>query len=244
MAMELPPVPEEPVRPPPVALRGEVPLQIAVADGVELDARVAVPDGARRVAVVCHPHPLYGGTMHNAVVISVVKVLAERGIATLRFDFRGVGASSGRFDDTVGETDDVAAALAEAVRRVPDAEPMLAGYSFGSACALRVALGLARIAHPSPHRVALVAPSPRLSRLELLGGEPAREVDASRMLVVAPSRDQFADLPDVRALADRVGARLEVVEGDHFLMGARRRVGELVADHFTAGARGDGDDRA
>ncbi|MCC7541337.1 MAG: alpha/beta hydrolase, partial [Deltaproteobacteria bacterium] len=162
----LPPVPDEPVRPPPVAIAGEVALRIGVREGVELDARLAVPEGARRVVVVAHPHPLYGGTMHNAVVVAIVKAAAARGMATLRFDFRGVGASSGQFDDTVGETDDVAAALAEAARRVPRARLALAGYSFGSACALRVVLGLSSIAHPMPARVALVAPSPRLFRLE------------------------------------------------------------------------------
>lgn len=234
MARELPPVPEVPVRPPQVVLTGEARLRVAVAEDVELDARMTGATDARGVAVVCHPHPLYGGTMHSAMVVAIAKALAESGIATLRFDFRGVGASSGRFDDTVGETDDVAAMLAEASRRWPSATPLLAGYSFGAACALKLALGRARVAHPMPKRVALVAPSPRLFGLDGYTRDHERSSIRPSTLIVAPSRDEFADIPDVRALAERIGARLEVVEGDHMLVGARRRVAELVAEHFAS----------
>src|SRR5262245_45273328 len=83
-------------------------------------------------AVVCHPHPLYGGTMHNKVVFHVDKVLSGAGLPVLRFNFRGVGMSSGRYGDGEGETEDVIAALDYMAARFPQARLLVAGFSFGS----------------------------------------------------------------------------------------------------------------
>ena len=77
-----------------------------------LEARLAVPAGARLGVVVSHPHPLYGGDMDSPVVARIVESCAGRGLATLRFNFRGVGASTGRHDEGRGEQDDVRASLA------------------------------------------------------------------------------------------------------------------------------------
>jgi len=88
--------------------------------------------------VLCHPHPLYGGEMNNNVVVAVSQALSERGIAALRFNFRGVGLSEGVFDDGVGEQDDLRAALAVLADR-PEVNPNrlgVMGYSFGGMVAL------------------------------------------------------------------------------------------------------------
>jgi uncharacterized protein len=90
-------------------------------------------------AVVCHPHPLFGGTLDNKVVHSVARVLLRRGAATLRFNFRGVGASTGTHDGGAGETDDTLAAVAAARDRWPNLPLVLAGFSFGAAVAIRAA---------------------------------------------------------------------------------------------------------
>lgn len=95
-----------------------------------------VADARRGIAVVCHPHPLHGGTMHNKVVTMLARSLRELGLIVVRFNFRGVGESAGEYDEGRGETLDLLA-VAEWVRRHrPDDAFWLAGFSFGSYVAL------------------------------------------------------------------------------------------------------------
>lgn len=98
------------------------------------------------VALVLHPHPLHGGTMHNKVVHRTAKVLEEHGYATLRFNFRGVGQSTGAYDHGVGETADAEVALDFLLAEHPHPEEVIvAGFSFGSVIALRVGCADARV---------------------------------------------------------------------------------------------------
>ena len=99
--------------------------------------------GARRgTAVICHPHPVHGGTMHNKVVTIVERALGELGLDTVRFNFRGVGKSTGSYDEGQGESDDLASVVAW-VRGVRAGDALwLAGFSFGSYVALRMAKAL------------------------------------------------------------------------------------------------------
>jgi uncharacterized protein len=90
-------------------------------------------------ALVCHPHPLYGGSMTNKVVHMAARALHERGIATLKFNFRGVGRSAGAFDEGNGETQDALAALATLTALKPAAKILVAGFSFGAYIAYKVA---------------------------------------------------------------------------------------------------------
>jgi alpha/beta superfamily hydrolase len=87
--------------------------------------------------VVCHPHPLHGGTLHNKVVTTLARAGNDLGAPSLRFNYRGVGASEGSFDEGCGETDDALAAVAVARQRWPQAVLWLAGFSFGGHIALR-----------------------------------------------------------------------------------------------------------
>ena len=114
------------------------PLVIAGPAG-DLEALVEDPGAAKPAAcmVVCHPHPLHGGTMQNKVVTTLARCAEERGMPSLRFNFRGVGASAGAFDEGRGETEDALAAVATARQRWPDAALWLAGFSFGGYIALR-----------------------------------------------------------------------------------------------------------
>ncbi len=103
-------------------------------------------------AIICHPHSLHGGTLRNKVVTMIERSLRELGLATVRFNFRGVGASAGTFDEGIGETEDLAA-VAAWVRRVrPDDVVWLAGFSFGSYVALRAAkrLGATQLIQIAP----------------------------------------------------------------------------------------------
>src|ERR1700721_2311400 len=105
-----------------------------------LEAIVEDPGGqGPSYGVICHPHPLYGGTMDNKVVTTVARALQETGIPTLRFNFRGVAASAGEFDQGVGETADADAVASWGAERWPGRSLVIAGFSFGGYVALRLA---------------------------------------------------------------------------------------------------------
>ena len=93
-------------------------------------------------AVVCHPHPLYGGTMQNKVAHTLARAFVRQDMAALRFNFRGVGKSDGVFDDGVGELDDALVAVNWMRERAPGLPLWLAGFSFGAAIAVRAAIEL------------------------------------------------------------------------------------------------------
>ena len=117
----------------------ETPIEVDVRHGTRLEALLALPESPRAGLVVCHPHPLYGGDMHNPVVVRASEVAQGLGLATLRFNFRGVGASTGVHDEGKGEQDDVLAALDMLAARLPAGRQVgLAGYSFGSWVSARV----------------------------------------------------------------------------------------------------------
>ncbi|HKQ82731.1 MAG TPA: alpha/beta family hydrolase [Steroidobacteraceae bacterium] len=107
-----------------------------------LEALLEAPenDTGRGLAVVCHPHPLYGGTMNNKVVYTVARAFLDVGMPTLRFNFRGVEGSAGQFADGVGETEDARAAIHWMRARFPQRTLCLGGFSFGGAVAIRAAV--------------------------------------------------------------------------------------------------------
>lgn len=112
----------------------------------KLEAILKEPTGAPTgVALVCHPHPLGQGTMHNKVVYRAAAGLAEAGLVTLKFNFRGVGHSTGAHDEGVGEKQDVTDALAFLTENYPNQPVTLAGFSFGSRIGTEVALGDNRV---------------------------------------------------------------------------------------------------
>src|SRR5437868_4320456 len=96
-------------------------------------------------AVFCHPHPLFGGTMHNKVVYQAAKALHEFGVAVLRFNFRGVGESAGGHDNGRGEVDDVIAAVDYVEAEFPGVPLLVAGFSFGAWVGLRAGCADTRV---------------------------------------------------------------------------------------------------
>ncbi len=120
-------------------------LMIPASHG-QLEAILKEPAGERRgVALVCHPHPLGGGTMHNKVVFRAAAGLVDAGLATLRFNFRGVGASTGVHNEIEGGMEDVRDALEYLVTEYPGKDLTLAGFSFGSRTGMAVGVGDERV---------------------------------------------------------------------------------------------------
>jgi alpha/beta superfamily hydrolase len=196
-----------------------------------LEAVLETPaDGAvRGVAVVCHPHPQHGGTMHNKVVHTLARAFVRMGFATLRFNFRGTGDSAGSYDDGIGELDDALAAL-RWMRAGFAAGPLwLAGFSFGAAIAMRAAVraapdGLITVA-PAVARFAAGLSDPPACPWLIVQG------DADELVAVDATIDWVKSLPP--------GPELAVVAGAaHFFHGRLVELRELVTD-FVQKKAGD-----
>ena len=205
----------------------ETPVEVDVRDGPRLEARLALPEAPGAGLVICHPHPLYGGDMHNPVVVRVAETAQGAGVATLRFNFRGVGASGGVHGGGEGERDDVAAALVMLAGRLPAESPIgLAGYSFGAWVAARAAA-----AAPVLPALALVAPPLGMYDLDFLEGSP------SHTLLVAGSRDQYCPVEALERLGKRLGSQAEIIEGaEHFFFGKLFPLGLAVERWIRAWA--------
>ena len=186
-------------------------------------------DGGRRgSAVFAHPHPLHGGTMHNKVVYRAAQALTRAGWATLRFNFRGVGLSGGRYDEGRGEVDDFRAALDEAERE--SGLPVVAGgFSFGAAVALKAAAGDARIAALIVLGLPLATESGRLV--------PRPAVPA---FYAVGERDTFGPPDELRRFAG-AGAALEVFPGaGHFFDGSLDALGDAISRFLVSLPRSAG----
>ncbi len=165
----------------------EVLLDEPILDGLGNHALV------KHVAVVCHPHPLYGGTMTNKVVHILARTCNDLGATTVRFNFRGVGKSAGTHDDGGGETEDAQAMVQWAALRWPDASIWLAGFSFGAAIALRTSLLLA-----SNHRIVrLITIAPALRWLV----QVKTETPSCPWLIVQGDQDELVDVHAVQQWA-------------------------------------------
>ncbi len=187
-----------------------------------IEARVRGSKDATRAVLLCHPHPLYGGTMHSAVVVAIGKVLAAagEGIATVRFNYRGVGKSGGAYGEGIGETKDAQAALRFMAHRFPKATLVVCGYSFGTWVGLRAAATEGTV-----ERVALVAPAVRIFTF-------VREDAATfqgRIAIYLGDQDEFCDVAEAETLAKDLGARLTVFPGsDHYFLAGRRKLADVV----------------
>ncbi len=185
-------------------------LFIPVAHG-QLEAILKEPrEAARGVALVLHPHPQFGGTMHNKVVFRAATALNDSGLVTLRINFRGVGASTGVYDEGEGEQQDARDALDYLVAKYPGQPVTIAGFSFGSRVGLRVGMTDERVVH-------------------MVGiGLPTRLFDYSwlnecrkPLLLIHGADDEIAVADGVRELAAQLPAslpfKLEIIDGaGHF----------------------------
>jgi alpha/beta superfamily hydrolase len=176
--------------------------------------------------IVCHPHPLFGGTMDNKVVTTVARALQETGIPTVRFNFRGVGASAGAYDQGVGETADADAVAAWGAQRWPGRDLVIAGFSFGAYVALRLAQ------QRVPKHLITVAPA--LELFDAFG----MTVPRCPWVVIQGDAD---DVVDPAAVINWVNGldpkpRLVVLPGvGHFFHGRLRDLRDAVVDAIRSG---------
>ena len=165
---------------------------------------------ARGAALVLHPHPLGGGTMHNKVVFRAAAALNDAGLITLRVNFRGVGQSTGTHDEGYGEQDDVRVGLDYLVEKYPDQEITLCGFSFGARVGLEVGIADERV-------VRLISIGTPVDKYDFSFLESCRKP----ILFVHGENDEFGNVNRLRELVERIAgnsaAELRVIAGaGHF----------------------------
>lgn len=189
-------------------------------------AEAPAPREGPVAAVVCHPHPAHGGTMHNKVVYWLARGLAQAGLPTLRFNYRGVGLSTGAYDEGVGESDDIVAAVDWLAAQHPGRPLLLAGFSFGARFGLAVGLH-----HPAVSRLLGVGLAVRLLHAQALVG------GTKPVLFLHGDQDEFGGFDDVAALVAgwNAPAELRVLGGcGHFFNDRLPELADLVARRALA----------
>lgn len=193
----------------------------------ELESIVETPPDAscNYVAVLCHPHPLYGGMMTNKVVHMLAKTFNELGMPAVRFNFRGIGKSAGTYDEGRGETADCEAVARWALQRWPNAELVLGGFSFGGAVAIRAAARLA------PAKLVTVAPAIR--KVEVSDAD----IPDCPWLIVQGDQDELVDPNDIAQWAHGLpkSPMLKSLPGvDHFFHGKLNELRDAVLEWMRA----------
>ncbi len=197
------------------------------AGAIELACRAGV--SPRAVAVIAHPHPLFGGTMDNKVVTTLARAMAAAGASAYRFNFRGVGKSQGSHDDGRGETQDMLAVISYARGQHPGLPLWLSGFSFGGAVALAAG------AHAAANEMILVAPA-----FERLVGWHMAEGNAGvpeTALVIHGENDETVLLTSSFDWARSRNVPVVVVPGaDHFFHQRLHLIRQIVGRWLSAGA--------
>jgi uncharacterized protein len=201
-------------------------LFVAGAAGkIEVAAHINPAITPRAVAIVSHPHPLFGGTMDNKVITTIARALFDAGAATYRYNFRGIGQSDGAHDEGRGETEDLLTLIAWARQRHPGLPLWLAGFSFGGA------VTLAASEHAVVDEMVLVAPAfARMSHWQNVaeGGKPPTST-----LLIHGERDETVPLEDSFAWARPREITVAVVpNADHFFHLRLLSIKRLVLRHF------------
>ena len=209
--------------------RGATLVRFPSADGLSLEGRLT-PGAGDRGVVLCHPHPLYGGSMLTPVIMTVEAAFHAAGFTTLAFNFRGVGASEGVHGEGRTEVADVAGALAH-LRASLDAPPRpvaVAGYSFGSHVG-----GRAAAADPGVGFYLGVAPVVARYDYGFLAGL------RGRIALISGRRDEYSDAAKLEALAASLPARpwLRTLEADHFFADALDELGAACGEAIAWAAR-------
>jgi alpha/beta superfamily hydrolase len=200
-----------------------------LSGGFVLEGTLAIPEGAGPfpTVIVCHPHPLYGGDMDNNVVCKLSETLTQATLASLRFNFRGVGGSQGEFAQGIGEREDVEAAISfiSTTREVDWQRIGLAGYSAGAGFAMPVGSSDTRI-----KALAGVSPPINMFDFEFLKSCPKPK------LLISGGRDDFTPISQFLEFCQNLPEpkECESIEGaNHFWWGYESSLAEKVAAFFT-----------
>jgi uncharacterized protein len=173
-------------------------------------------------AVLCHPHPLYGGEMHNNVVSALADALQQAGVATLRFNFRGVGRSGGEHGAGEAEVEDVKAAVSYLLSRQAVPTVVVAGYSFGSMVGLRAGVADSRV-----HKLIGVA-------LPVGVSDPSFLLSVTKpKLLISGDRDNYSPIPGLQSLFAKLPepkALVTVQGADHFFWGQEEEVAKAAVE--------------
>ena len=184
------------------------------------------PGAPRGIALVCHPHPLFGGTNTNKVTQTLARTFAALGYVALRPNFRGVGQSAGTHDDVRGDCADMLAVIDEAKRRFGDLPVALAGFSFGAYVQTRVAQALAEANHPAQRLVLVGTAAGHVEGAR----QYAAQAVAADTIVIHGAADTTVPLANVLAWAEPLELPVTVIAGaDHFF---HRRL-QLIRDIVT-----------
>jgi uncharacterized protein len=189
---------------------------------LSLEGMLSPGEGDRGV-VISHPHPRYGGEMRNQVVGIIQEVFSGKGWTTLRFNFRGVGRSQGKYDEGVGEQEDVRAAVRH-LKEMGIKEIYLAGYSFGAWVNAQAALDMPEVAGSI-----LVAPPQTMLDFSFL------KSDSKTRLVIAGEWDTFGPLEEIHKIFGKMDSPppLKIVaEADHFFNGATAELRQALESFF------------
>jgi hypothetical protein len=195
---------------------------LQTADGLSLEAEWARPADALATAVLCHPHPKYGGTMRSIVISALFEALPKRAVGCLRFNFRGVEGSEGSYTEGRDEPLDVAAALDAAAEAAVAGPLALIGWSFGADIALAI---------DDPRITGWVGIAPPL-RFRPERAYDAVGDDPRPKLLVLAANDEFRAPAEIEAETSAwTSTRIETVPGaSHFFVGRTERVVTLVGD--------------
>lgn len=178
----------------------------------QLEAIVAPPSAekAKIMVIICHPHPLYGGTMENKVVTTAGRAFHDLGLWHIRFNFRGIGKSNGQYDEAKGEIEDLLAVMAWTKENFPDYEIWLAGFSFGSYIAMQAAL------REPITQLITIAPA-----INLFSFADADKLKSPWLLLVA-EQDELVPIADVKNWLSQLKRPIQTIifpQASHFFHG-------------------------
>ncbi len=202
-------------------------MHIPVSHG-RLEAQLREAEGpVRGCAVICHPHPLFGGTMHTKAVFRTAQALNEIGFHALRFNFRGVGTSTGEYGEGRAEEEDVDAALDWVTEAYPELPQLLGGFSFGSMVALKVGV---RDQRPQ----ALLGLGLAVDKWDY---SFLRDADKP-LLVIQGGEDEFGACPEVERVVSGLSSQITtrcIAKSDHYFHDHFEELQHAVKDYFTEG---------
>jgi uncharacterized protein len=196
--------------------------RINIKNGPEIIEGLFCKALAEKGVVICHPHPLMGGSMHNNVVEALQSAFAAENFSTLRFNFRGVGASTGSYDEGRGEKEDILAACSY-LKKLGLKELIFAGYSFGAWVGSKI---LEENDNPFTFNICV---SPPVDYFNFEWDKLKNKIN----LLICGDRDQFCALNVLRTVAKKINAPLEIISGaDHFYMGKEKELINILQKYI------------